>query len=340
MKRKILRIFFFMLFLVALWYHKLILYGLSQGKGQLEIVSASRELAEVMSDSSVPDSIKMKLQLIQAVKQFTVDSLGFEESKNYTTYYDQKGKPSLWVVTGAKPYALEPKQWSFPLLGSVPYKGFFVYEKAEKEEKKLRLENWDTNIRVAGGWSTLGWFRDPVLSNMLNDRPGELANTIVHELTHANLFVKDSVEFNENLASFFGDQGAQRFLKATYGETSPEYTDYINGQLDRRKFTDHILRGADYLDSLYANMTETLPDEDRYNSKKQMINEIIFACDTLTLYEKERYLRFLSEKQVNNAFFMSYLRYKGDFTFFERELRDKFDGNLRGYFEHFKRENN
>ncbi len=335
MRRKLLLAVLVLLVILGVWHYKLIGYGLGQAHGQLNIIWQSREVSEVLLDQQVPDSIKSKLEIIEQVKLFTIEQLGFQPSNNYTTYYDQKGAPSLWVVTAAQPFKLEPKEWHFPFLGYVPYKGFFEYPKAEKEEA-LWSDKYDTNIRVAGGWSTLGWFRDPVLSNMLADPVGELANTIVHELTHQNIFIKDSVEFNENLASFFGDQGARQFLRTYYGENSQELLQYERGQADRFRFTEHILRGADLLDSLYTAMTLDSAAFDREMVKKEAINEIIISFDTLNLYEKGRYRRFLREKRINNAFFMSYLRYRGDFTFFEKELRDNFKGDLKRYFAHFK----
>ena len=336
MVKILLRSLVVMVVLLLLWQHKLITYGISQGKGQLQIVMNAREVKEVLNDPSVADSIKSKLELIGEIKQFSYDALGFEETDNYSTFYDQKGQPSLWVVTAAKPFALEPKEWYFPILGSVPYKGFFMFEKAEAEERKLEREEWDTNLRVAGGWSTLGWFRDPVLSNMLLDGSGELANTIIHEMTHANLFVKDSVEFNENLASFFGDQGARLFLENRYGYDSEKRLIYDQSQKDRRKFTEHILRGADLLQELYASQEEYTAENLRYSPKRELIDKIIHSADTLSLYQKERYMVYLKRSKVNNAFFMSYLRYRADFIFFEQELESKFNGDLKLYFQHFK----
>ena len=79
-------------------------------------------------------------------------------------------------------------------------------------EKELKEEGLDTNIRTAGGWSTLGWFEDPILSNMLNDSEAGFAELLIHELTHGTLFVKDSVRFNENLATFYWDQRNREIL--------------------------------------------------------------------------------------------------------------------------------
>jgi len=327
-----------MLLLLLLWKHQLVLYGMSQARGQMNVVMNSREIQEVLEDHSVPDSVKYKLNLVREIKQFAQDQLGFDQTKNYETFYDQGGKPLLWVVTAAKPFAMEPKEWQFPLLGTVPYKGFFVLSKAEEEERKLERADWDTNLRVAGGWSTLGWFRDPVLSNMLSDGPGELANTIIHELAHGNLFVKDSVEFNENLASFLGDQGARRFLEYKFGPNSTEGKIYHQRQLDQRKFTAHILHGASLLSDLYASQEETMARNLRYTPKRWLMDEIIRFADTLSLYEKDLYIFHLEKSKVNNAFFMSYLRYRSYVEVFEQELESDFDGDLRRYFEHLKQQ--
>lgn len=112
-------------------YHNLILYGLAQAQGQLHIIQHTREVADVMKDPTFPDSLKKKLLLIREIKQFAYDSLGLKPSDNYTTIYDQHGKAVLWTITASDPFCLKPKEWVFPLLGAVSYKGFFDYEKGD-----------------------------------------------------------------------------------------------------------------------------------------------------------------------------------------------------------------
>src|SRR5262245_59803607 len=128
------------LFILALLWcamnSELVVYGLQQANGQLKIVRHARPLSEVMQDPGVNDTIKAKLRYIEAVKRFAIDSLGLKESKNYTTLYDQHGKPILWVLTAAERYKLEPYQWKFPLLGKVGYKGFFEIERGKKARKE------------------------------------------------------------------------------------------------------------------------------------------------------------------------------------------------------------
>ena len=336
MKRKVFYSAGGILLVLIVWNFNLIRYGIGQGLGQWEILRSAIPVEEVLADPNVPDSVKQKLRLVQEVRQYAVDSLGIDDSKNYTTIYDQKGKDILWIVTGSKPFALEAKEWQFPFLGSVPYKGFFSYEKVLAEEVSLLEEGWETNIRAPGGWSTLGWFKDPILSNMLSDSEGDLANTIIHELTHNTIFVRDSVELNENLASFIGDQGALRFLKYKFGVVSPLYQNYVKAKADRNLYTDHILRGADSLDSLYSNWPENLLFEAKSKAKKELIQKIINSVDTLQLSEKERYKEFLAEQRVNNAFFMSYLRYRVNYDFFEDEFRRSFKSDLKEYLDYLK----
>ncbi len=196
---------------LCLYYWNWLSYGYNQAKGQLKVITQSRPIEDFLQDPNFPDSLKQKLELTMAVRGFAVDSLGLNKSDNYTELYDQKGKTLLWNVSASEPYALKAYTWQYPFLGEMPYKGFDL-EKAKKEADLLKEKGFDVRIRTVGGWSTLGILKDPLLSNMLERNDGALAEVIIHELTHATLFVKNEVEFNENLASFIGEKGAERFL--------------------------------------------------------------------------------------------------------------------------------
>ncbi|CAN5626658.1 aminopeptidase [soil metagenome] len=324
------------LFLLAVWKHELISYGIGQANGQLKIIFGARPISEVLHDPEVADTIKQKLILIQEIRQFAFDSLGINESENYTTFYDQKGKPLLWVVTGSEPYALKAKKWKFPLLGSFSYKGYFDLEKAKNEELLLKAQKYDTHIGTVSGWSTLGWLKDPVLSGMLKRNEGELTNLIIHELTHGTLFVKDSVEFNENLASFIGDKGAEKFLAYKFGKDSEEYKKYIKKFEDHKRFTDHVLNGAVLLDTLYSSFKENDPEEVKFNKKHELILNITSGIDTIAFNNPGYYQNYFNRRNPNNTFFMSYLRYSSKLDNFEYEYRVKYKSDLKKYLEHLK----
>lgn len=315
---------------------ELIIYGISQGKGQLEIVRKARPNIEVLNDPNFPDSLKVNLKLVDEIKKFAFDSLGINYSKNYSKVYDQKGKELMFVVTACQPYKLEPKEWKFPLIGTFSYKGFFDLEKAKALAKELKEEGLDVNIRTAGGWSTLGWFEDPILSNMLNDTEAEFAELLIHELTHGTLFVKDSVRFNENLATFIGIKGAERYLKRKYGNENKMLTNYQCLWGDRNKISKHILIGAKYLDSVYNAMDDNISIEDMKAIKSETIDEIINSIDTLRLFNKKKYMDYYEKYKPNNTYFMSYLRYRGDIAVLEGELNLKYNNDIKLMLEDYK----
>ena len=266
---------------IAFW--DLVSYASRQGLGQLNIIWHARPVEEFLDDPEFPDSLKARIKLIDKVRRYAIDSLDLEDTENYKTLYDQHGKEIMWVVMASRRFALSPKEWKFPIVGSVPYKGFFSYERAVKLKDALEEEGWDVIIRNPGGWSTLGWFTDPILSKMLSRSEGDLANLIIHEMVHATIFVKDSIDFNENLATFIGDRGTEQFLKDTYGADSKEFHSYIGEDEDYLKYVEHMLRGAHMLDSLYATMGPSDSEKEKLILKEWAMKRIVESMDTLSL---------------------------------------------------------
>lgn len=330
-KRIFLALLFLLIFvIVANW--ELVNYALQQGKGQLHIIRNAKPVEEYLEDPFFPDSLKARLVLINKVRQYAIDSLGLKDTKNYKTLYDQKGQEVMWVVMASEPFRLKAKEWEFPVIGSVPYKGFFEKERAVSLGDELEKQGWDVNIRNPGGWSTLGWFTDPILSKMLERSEGDLASLIIHEMSHATIFVKDSIDFNENLATFIGDRGAEKFLISTYGPRSAEYITYMNEDKDYVMFADHMLRGSEELDSLYQTISPDDPIEKKLRLKNEMIQQIVNSLDTLPFSEStpKPSLRF-REKLPNNAYFMNFIRYQAKQDIFEEEWKNRFQRDLKAY---------
>jgi predicted aminopeptidase len=323
------------IFLFLVIKHELVYYGYVQAKGQLEIIINARPVPELMADPGFPDSLKAKLKIIEDVKRFAIEELGLKGKKNYTTYYDQQGKDLMWVVSACKPFELEAYNWGFPILGSFSYKGFFRYDMAEKERDKLRNKGYDANIRIAGGWSTLGILKDPVLSNMLNRNVGSLVDLIIHELTHGTIFLKDSLEFNENLATFIGNEGARRFLSISYGNSSFELESFNIRIKDRKKFTAYVLEGADRLDSLYNSFSAGMSHEYKLAQKREAIEDFIAGIQGLP-FRNKMYKDFFHDFIPDNTFFMSYLRYRGGQDGFEATLRIEYKDDLVEYIRDLK----
>lgn len=321
---------------ISAWHGDLLDYAWKAARGQFSILLKARSVKSYLSDPTVPDSLKEKVRFIQEIKQFTIDSLGFIPNKNYTTIYDQQGKPLLWVVTASEKFALTPYYWNFPIVGKVSYKGFFSEEEAREEARWLEQKGYETRIRLVNAWSTLGWFKDPIMSSMLDDSPGDLANLIIHELFHRTVYVKNNVDYSENLASFIGDKGARLFLNYKFGNQSQEYIEYVNGEEDYFKIATHLLRGAKRLDSLYTASDFTQLNKDmKIDYKQKLIETIMNDIDTLSLHEPS-YLDWIHKQTPNNALFIIFRQYNNQQKTFEQEFQQVANGNLHVYVKWLK----
>lgn len=324
---------------LGLWQHELVSYGWMQAKGQLRILWHTEPVEAVLNSPATPDSVKQKIKLIGEIKRFAIDSLRLNPSGSYTSYYDQQGKPILWVITAAPPYELKAKEWHFPILGTFSYKGFFEKDRADSAVAELKRAGFDTRIGEVSAWSTLGFFNDPILSSMTERDPGSLAELILHELTHGTLFVKNSLEYNENLADFVGEYGAVRFLAARYGQNSAEYRDYVASKTFFERYDDHVLRGTKTLDSLYHFFKPTMSVEVKEKLKWSTIERIVVSADTLTDERSQplkRKRRWHKLNLPNNAYFVGYLTYRKQQNTFRQEFEERFGGNFERYLSYLK----
>ncbi len=338
MKKKLKRLL--ILFALAgsvfyLFYFSEVNYGLRQAKGQMNVIFNTTPIEELLTATTFPDSLKQRIELIQEIKQFTVDSLGLNKSTSYLDYYDQKGEPILWVMAACPPYSLENKKWKFPIVGEFAYKGHFEKEIALKEIEALKSEGLDVRLAEVSAWSTLGYLSDPILSSMLQRNEGSLAALIIHELTHGTLFVKNNLEFNENLADFIGDQGALLFLKTKYGESSKELRTYQASKTYQESFSKHIAAGTAKIDSLFQTFSPDLSSYKKDSLKYDLIDYIMTKADSLI--PNPRY-SYKGRGSVNNAFFTAYRTYQGKQNDFQMELESKFNNNFKSYLAYLKKE--
>jgi predicted aminopeptidase len=248
-------------------------------------------------------------------------------------------------MTACEPFELKAKKWHFPIIGTFSYKGHFEKNIADEEITELQKQNFDTQLNEVSAWSTLGYLKDPILSSMLDKSEGRLAALIIHELTHGTLFVKNNLEFNENLADFIGDYGAIRFLEAKFGKDSKEIKRYQFSKKYNDAYSQHLIRGAKKLDSLYQNFSPKLILNTKKKQKLNLIQQILNSTDTLLAGDFQA-TRFISRKKwtlnnnnlPNNAYFIGYLTYQGKQTQFKDEFRDKFKQNFNKYLIYLKQQ--
>ncbi len=186
---------------------------------EAKILSRRQSIARLAADSATPSAMRAKLQLVLEARRFAVDSLGLPAKNAFTQFSRLDHDTLVLVLSGAQRDWLRPVTWWFPVVGNVPYKGFFDFEEAKREEDEMQVRGYDTYLRPSPAFSTLGFFNDPLLSTTLNDDSLEIVNTVIHELTHNRFYAKGHAVFNESFASFVGARGAERFFRAR-GDTA------------------------------------------------------------------------------------------------------------------------
>lgn len=189
-------------------------YLLRAGYEEARILLARQPIEELVADSSLDALTRGKLQLVLEARAFARDSLGLPPKDAFTQFTQLRSDTLVLVLSGARPDWLEPVLWRFPIVGRLPYKGYFRLEDALRADSALRADGFDTYLRPASAFSTLGWFNDPLLSTTLAADSVDLVNTVIHELTHNRYFAAGDATFNESFANFVGARGAQRFFLA------------------------------------------------------------------------------------------------------------------------------
>ncbi|MFL5729075.1 MAG: aminopeptidase [Cytophagaceae bacterium] len=321
--------FFFLIFCYCLFHAELVTYGLKQGKGQLNIIMKTSTVEEALKDTVLNPEEKEKIRLIQDVKQYSTDSLGYKPSASYTTFYDQRNSASLWVVTASEAYSLTAYTWKFPYLGEVSYKGYFDYMAGLNEFLRLKGEGYDVEMGPVSAWSTLGWFRDPILSNMLKRSKGRLAELIFHELFHNTYYAKSSVELNENLANFIAHKATLLYLR----RDSLELNKYLRIRYDDSLYTAFILGGAKQLDSLYQ-VIGSFSLEKKMASKKNMLYSIYTKATRLKLFYPFRYTEANKDLLLTkSAYFQNFKRYDELYDSLNLTLKNRFGNDLKRMIE-------
>jgi predicted aminopeptidase len=227
-------------------------YVLRAGWEEAKILSRRRPIPAVISDRRTDVEARRKLSLVLQARQFAERRLGLNAGESFTTYSWVDSDTLLMVLSAAHDDRFAAHTWWFPIVGRVPYKGFFDFDEAYQEADQLARAGYDTYVRPSGAFSTLGWFNDPVLNTVLRYSDVSLANTVIHELLHNTIYLAGQAGFNESFANFVGDRGAIDFFCNRDGAESETC------RLAEAGWHDNLLYGAflsdlvQQLESLYA----------------------------------------------------------------------------------------
>ena len=296
-------------------------YVLRAGWEEAKILNGRRPLPEVILDPATDAETRAKLTLAYHAREFARDSLLLDVGDSYTTYTKLERDTLAMVLSAARRDALEPVTWWFPIVGHVPYRGFFDLADAEREQLKLEAEGFDTYLRPTAAFSTLGWFSDPLLSTIVRYGEVELVATIMHELSHNHLFAAGQVRFNESFATWVGRTAAIAFF---CGQARGGPDSAWCGQA-RDRWDDMQLYSL-FIDGLVADLEELFADEAATTEEKIARRDEVFARHRARFRTEVRpRLKSLSfanydRAAPNNAILLSRMRYYHRLPDFDRHL--------------------
>lgn len=180
--------------------------------GQARLLLSRRSVEEVLRDPTTPAPLAARIRLVREAVAFGTE-LGLSARQQYTSYVAWPGDRVVTTVVATRPGEITARGFWFPVVGTVPYKGFFDAGLAAREAQALARRGLDTCLVPVVAYSTLGWFEDPLTSPLLELDEDRLVETILHELVHATVFVPGDADFAEGLATFFGQEAAVRFAE-------------------------------------------------------------------------------------------------------------------------------
>ena len=291
--------------------------------GQLELINGAIPVEDALQSASLSETFKDRLSLAEKVKRFGETNLGLKKTDSYSTVNLDPHSGKAYTVSASYKDRLVPVTWWFPVVGRLPYIGFFDLESARSEQRKLIEMDLDTMIGRVEAYSTLGWFNDPLTLNLIEKSPVDLAETLLHEMTHATLYVKGQGEFNEGLATLVGKRGAYLFMRETFGPSHQLTREARESIEDEGVFSSSFLRPLlAQLNQLYAS---SLSYQEKLEEREKVFARSLDHFKSLSSrFQTSRFGRF-GQGPLNNAILVSLAVYHGHYALFEQALQQSGD---------------
>ncbi len=182
--------------------------------GQLDVMSRTQPNERVIRQTRDPE-LRERLELTARLLAFAEAELKMPSGGAYERYAALGREHLVWVIHAAPELSLEPKKWWYPVVGWQAYRGYFREDLAEKETARLEAEGYEVWSGGVDAFSTLGWFKDPVLDTFADYEEVDFAETIFHELTHRKYYIPGTTDENEALAEAVAREGVRRWFRHT-----------------------------------------------------------------------------------------------------------------------------
>jgi predicted aminopeptidase len=246
-------------------------YLAGQAGGQLSLLQGRRRIVEVLADPRTPPVVRARLALAFEARRFGIEYLGLRGGDAFTRYLDTGNRPVAWNLTAAAKDRLRLHMHRFPIVGRVPYLGFFAEADARRAEEALRALDLDTHLRPVSGYSTLGITADPIYSSMLDGDDARIVEVVLHEMTHTTFYLSGQSAWNESVATFVGINGAALFFAERRGADAG-----VKILEEARRRRDNEARFGVFLNGVLAEL-EALYASQRSRQDKLVAREEIYG---------------------------------------------------------------
>jgi predicted aminopeptidase len=310
-------------------------YVLSVGVGELGVLFGSRPISQVLDSNTLDTDTQAKLRYVLDVRQFAVDDLKLAGGNAYTTFYDSDGQPAVYNISACRKDRFEPMTWWFPIVGEIQYLGFFEEAQADAYAEDLVRQGYDVFMYSPHGYSTMGWFADPLFSEALRRDVIDLADLVIHELAHNTVSKNGNSVFNETVATFIGRTGSLMYLSDRLGQDDAALAHATQRWSDTDLYNRFWTELYHALNALYVR--DDLTSEQKIAQREDIFTEYQerYTTDYLPgFYDPVRY-GGVPNIHIDNALVMIQRRYNFDLDAFQA-VYDKLGKDLLAAIEVFK----
>ncbi|MDQ3186810.1 MAG: aminopeptidase [Pseudomonadota bacterium] len=300
--------------------------------GHMDIRHRTQPISTIIADPNASPALKDALTVVVKLREFASHKLKLPDNQSFTTYADLGRPYAVWNVSATPELSMELKKWCFVAIGCVSYRGFFSKIEAERFAKGLKAKGYDVTVGGVRAYSTLGWFKDPILNTFLGYSETELAQLIFHELAHQVVYVRDDSTFNESFATAVELEGVGRWLDSN--GTDEQRAAFDASQQKKAASTGIMLNHRKRLEDLFAS--------DASNAEKRKAKALILAelrekLSALEVTEARvsTYERWWAQR-LNNAYLASISTYTHLVPAFQALLAQQ-KGNIEQFYEAVKR---
>jgi predicted aminopeptidase len=291
--------------------------------GELKFLSQRQPIEEGLANPMLTDEERDKLSFLIRARDYGEQVIGLNVSNNFQEFVYLGDEPLAWSLSASPRDAIEAYVWDIPIAGPLPYLGFFDLDQAKRERDRLVDRGYDTFMYEVDAYA-LPYLPDPVTSRVLRRGYGDLADVVMHELTHNSVSNSGDATFSESVAVFVGRQAGEEFLAEEFGPDAAIIQETRDGYEDQELFNGFMRELVAELTALYESgksSEEILAAREVIfeATKVRLADEILPLMNNPSLYEP------YTEVKFNNAFLLVNVRYNSSQELFEQayEVSDR-----------------